>query len=136
MTEVADYYQVLHVPTGASPEVIRKSFRALVRKHHPDRNFGDRGAAETTRMLIEAYQALSDPARRFAYDQLCQVKRRAEERGQRVHARQHGEQPPRRPAAPGHRRGTSYTGWSGISLAGLAQRMRAWNHLPQFIQGL
>lgn len=152
MTTVLDYYQVLHVPPGASPEAIQRAFRVLVRQHHPGRNAGDHVSAQRTKMLIEAHKVLSDPERRFAYDQLRLAKLRAKERAEKLLKQRKGagasqrravkerRQPSHccRPKAmpPASPRPCSYTIASCVSLAALAQRMRAWQHLPQFIQGL
>ena len=63
-----DYYQLLGVPRNASAKSIRRAYRALARKFHPDFNPGDDIAAEKFRAIQEAYDVLSDPHRRKAYD--------------------------------------------------------------------
>lgn len=63
-----DYYAVLGVPRDASPEEIKKAFRRLARDTHPDANPDDPSAEVRFREVAEAYEVLSDPERRRAYD--------------------------------------------------------------------
>ena len=65
-----DYYEVLGVNKSASDEEIKKSYRKLAVKYHPDKNPGDKNAEEQFKELGEAYEALSDPQKRAAYDQM------------------------------------------------------------------
>src|SRR5580704_2339089 len=65
-----DYYAVLGVKKTASADDIRKAFRKLARKYHPDVNPGDKGAEEKFKTLSEANDVLSDPKKRKIYDQL------------------------------------------------------------------
>src|SRR6202161_3978547 len=65
-----DYYEILGVKKSASAEDIRKAFRKLARKYHPDVNPGDKGAEEKFKALSEANDVLSDPKKRKIYDQL------------------------------------------------------------------
>lgn len=62
-----DYYRLLEVDRSASPEVIRKAYRVLAARYHPD-SAGGRSDARRMRELNEAYSTLSDPERRAAYD--------------------------------------------------------------------
>jgi molecular chaperone DnaJ len=63
-----DYYEILGVVKESSAEEIRKSFRALALKYHPDRNVGDEEAAAKFKEAAEAHEVLSDPQKRQLYD--------------------------------------------------------------------
>jgi molecular chaperone DnaJ len=69
-TTKKDYYQTLGVKKSASAEDIRKAFRKLARKYHPDVNPGDKSAEEKFKALSEANDVLSDPKKRKIYDQV------------------------------------------------------------------
>ncbi|MGH2768888.1 MAG: J domain-containing protein [Actinomycetota bacterium] len=69
-----DYYKVLGVDRGASSEEIKKAYRRLARRYHPDANPGDAGAEEKFKELAEAYSVVSDPARRRDYDRFGTAK--------------------------------------------------------------
>ncbi|MDI6617411.1 MAG: molecular chaperone DnaJ [Clostridiales bacterium] len=64
-----DYYAVLGLDKNATEEDIKKAFRKLALKYHPDRNRGDKSAEEKFKEVNEAYQVLSDPKKRAQYDQ-------------------------------------------------------------------
>jgi molecular chaperone DnaJ len=63
-----DYYEVLGLPRDASEAEIKKAYRRLARDHHPDANPDDSGAEERFKELTEAYEVLSNPESRRAYD--------------------------------------------------------------------
>jgi curved DNA-binding protein len=65
-----DYYQVLGVPRTASEDEIKKSYRKLAMKFHPDRNRGNKAAEDKLKDLNEAYEVLGDPEKRARYNQL------------------------------------------------------------------
>lgn len=69
-TTKKDYYEILGVKKSASAEDIRKAFRKLARKYHPDVNPGDKGAEEKFKAISEANDVLSEPKKRKIYDQL------------------------------------------------------------------
>lgn len=64
-----DYYEILGLKKGASPEEIKKAFRKLAVKYHPDKNAGDKKAEERFKEINEAYAVLSDPEKKAQYDQ-------------------------------------------------------------------
>ena len=64
-----DYYEVLGVPRGADEAEIKKAYRRIAMKHHPDRNAGDKAAEDRFKEANEAYEVLSDAQKRQAYDQ-------------------------------------------------------------------
>jgi curved DNA-binding protein len=68
--EYKDYYQSLGVDRKASEDEIKRAYRKLAMKHHPDRNPNDPKAEEKFKEINEAYQVLSDPEKRSRYDQL------------------------------------------------------------------
>ena len=64
-----DHYQALGVGRDADPEEIRKAYRRLARKHHPDLNPGDKTAEDRFKNVQQAYDILSDPKKKQMYDQ-------------------------------------------------------------------
>jgi len=64
-----DFYEVLGLQKGASDDEIKKAFRKLAIKYHPDKNQGDKEAEEKFKEINEAYQVLSDPEKKARYDQ-------------------------------------------------------------------
>src|SRR3954468_4356594 len=69
MATKRDYYETLGVPKNASDEEIKKAYRKLAMKFHPDRNEGDKNAEGKFKEAKEAYEMLSDAQKRAAYDQ-------------------------------------------------------------------
>jgi molecular chaperone DnaJ len=65
-----DYYAVLGVPSTATQDEIKKQYRKLASKHHPDKNPTDAGAAEKFKGISEAYQTLGDAEKRKQYDEM------------------------------------------------------------------
>lgn len=64
-----DYYEVLGVPRNATPDEIKKAYRKLAIKYHPDKNMGNKEAEEKFKEAAEAYDILSNPEKRARYDQ-------------------------------------------------------------------
>src|ERR1039458_7008461 len=69
MSPKHDYYETLKVAKGASQDEIKKSYRRLARKFHPDVNPGDKAAEERFKQVQAAYDILSDAKKRQVYDQ-------------------------------------------------------------------
>jgi molecular chaperone DnaJ len=65
-----DYYEILGTSRNAAPEEIKKSYRQLALKYHPDRNPGDKEAEDLFKEAAEAYEVLRDPEKRGIYDRL------------------------------------------------------------------
>ena len=64
-----DYYEVLGVPKDADEDALKKAYRKLAKKYHPDANPGDKAAEAKFKEASEAYSVLSDPQKRQQYDQ-------------------------------------------------------------------
>ena len=65
----ADYYDLLRIKQGATEDEIKKAYRKLAVKYHPDKNQGDKSAEDKFKEISEAYEVLSDPEKRSKYDQ-------------------------------------------------------------------
>lgn len=76
-TDFKDYYSILGVSKTATPEEIKKAYRKLARKYHPDLNPGDQEAEARFKEINEAHEVLSDPEKRQKYDQFGQYWKQA-----------------------------------------------------------
>jgi len=68
-----DLYQILEIPRGATDEEIKRSYKKMAMKYHPDRNDGSKEAEEKFKEISGAYQILSDPEKRAYYDRTGQI---------------------------------------------------------------
>jgi molecular chaperone DnaJ len=108
-TQTKDYYGALGVKKSASTDEIRKAFRKLARKYHPDVNPGDKAAEEKFKTISEANEILSDPKKRKIYDQLGFYSDNIDPAAAEAYARQGGT-----PGGfPGGQPGGNATGSSG-----------------------
>src|SRR5438309_10344914 len=67
-----DYYEILGIKRDAKPDEIKKAYRRLARKYHPDVNPGDKASEERFKLTTEAHDILSDPKKRKVYDRFGQ----------------------------------------------------------------
>jgi len=68
-----DYYKILGVGRDVSSDAVKKAYRRLARKYHPDATGNDKEAAERFKQVQEAYEVLSDSGKRASYDQFGHV---------------------------------------------------------------
>src|SRR4029450_8193853 len=73
MAQTKDFYAVLGVSSSATQDEIKKQYRKLAAKHHPDKNPNDPKAAERFKEISDAYQVLGDADKRNHYDQMRQL---------------------------------------------------------------
>lgn len=65
-----DYYKILEIDKKATPEEVKKAYRTLAKKYHPDKNLGNKKAEENFKLVNEAHEVLGDPEKRKQYDDL------------------------------------------------------------------
>ena len=68
--EYKDYYKTLGVEKNANADEIKKAYRKLAKRYHPDKNPGDKSSEEKFKEITEANEVLSDPEKRKKYDTL------------------------------------------------------------------
>lgn len=105
--DFVDYYKVLGVPKTASDDDIKKGYRKLARKHHPDLNPNDEEANKKFQQLNEANEILSDPEKRKQYDRYGEKYGKDWQHGEQFEAQQRQQQQ-RRSSASGAGGGTEY----------------------------
>lgn len=106
-----DYYKILGVDKNTGAKQIKKAYRELARKYHPDTNPGDKTAEEKFKEVSEAYEVLSDPEKRKRYDELGELGAN----GQNVDWSEFGGQTGRRAGSGGYRVHFDSTGYGGFS---------------------
>lgn len=90
MENFRNYYAILEIEPQAAPEEVKRSFRRLARRYHPDMNPGDKRAEDKFKDINEAYEVLSDEGRRSQYDQFS----RFIQNGKRKPSRSNGRPTP------------------------------------------
>ena len=119
-----DYYSVLGIPADASQAEIKAAYRVQIKRHHPDMNPGDPGATRRSRKINKAYETLSDPALRLAFD----IETLATQDG----LCRRGEHPDSHTQPPG-RRATTPTGEAGATSPGTGTDRRQGQSRHAFI---
>ena len=134
-TQQKDYYGALGVKKTASSEEIRKAFRKLARKYHPDVNPNDKKAEEKFKEISEANDVLSDPKKRKIYDQLGFYSDNIDPAAAEAYSRGGGFGAGGFGATPPGGRGGQGFDFSGFDFSDLGRRrwpVRWWWWLPRY----
>jgi len=126
-----DYYAILGVKKTATPEEIRKAFRKLARKYHPDVNPGDKKAEEKFKEISEANDILSDEKKRKVYDQLGFYSDQIDPAQAEAYARQQ-----RDGGVPVDFGGFDFSGFQGGSHEGPGTGSPTWGNLKDILSGM
>jgi molecular chaperone DnaJ len=131
-TTQKDYYATLGIKKTATPEEIRKAFRKLARKYHPDVNPNDKKSEEKFKEISEANDILSDEKKRKVYDQLGFYSDQIDPAQAEAYARQqsHGGQP------PVDFGGFDFSGFQGGAGAGQQQQGSGWGSFKDIFSGI
>jgi molecular chaperone DnaJ len=117
-TQTKDYYGALGVKKSATTDEIKKAFRKLARKHHPDVNPGDKSAEEKFKTISEANEVLSDPKKRKIYDQLGFYSDNIDPAAAEAYAAQGGTPGGFPGGQPGHATGSAGAGGANFDFGG------------------
>ena len=126
-----DYYAILGVKKTATPEEIRKAFRKLARKYHPDVNPGDKKAEEKFKEISEANDILSDEKKRKVYDQLGFYSDQIDPAQAEAYARQQ-----RDGGVPVDFGGFDFSGFQGGAHEGPGTGSSTWGNLKDILSGM
>jgi molecular chaperone DnaJ len=117
-SQTKDYYGALGVKKSATTDEIKKAFRKLARKHHPDVNPGDKSAEEKFKTISEANEVLSDPKKRKIYDQLGFYSDNIDPAAAEAYAAQGGTPGGFPGGQPGHATGSAGAGGANFDFGG------------------
>lgn len=130
MAKQSNYYDILKVKQNATPAEIKKAFRKLAVKYHPDKNPGDKVAEERFKEITEAYNVLNDDARRAQYDREFRWKSTAAHQTDKGFNTSYDTVPSSRPRQP-KKRGYSLDNIIGDFFSGLWDRRARTRYKPR-----
>ena len=103
--EYPEYYKILELPLSADTAEIKRQFRKMAKKYHPDLHTGDKQAEEMFKKLKEAYEVLSDENKRAAYDLDWKKQREKEQKQRKKQEKENTKEAPK-PATKNHKPAT------------------------------